>query len=365
MGKNKSRLLRFYQQYKISHYLITMVLCMLLTACSTNIGINGNGTGGSSTQCQSNCTIGSGVQGVKVFVEPDTGDQLIASAITQAQTSVWVEMYLLTDRTIINALEAAAQRSIDVRVMLEAHPYGGSGSISPMQTLDRLRAAGVKAQETSPDFALTHEKGMILDGTTAYIMTANFTRSALGGTSSVTNREYGIIDTNQPDVQAVQNIFTADWNRTNAQFDDPNLVVSPVNSRNSFTTLINNAHNTLLIEAEEMQDSGIEQALMNAAQRGVKVQVILPAPSNASSDSNSAGINSIQQGGALVREDAHLYMHAKIIVADGHTAFVGSENISAASLEHNRELGIIVSDPNVLNTLQQTFQQDWSDSQNV
>jgi phosphatidylserine/phosphatidylglycerophosphate/cardiolipin synthase-like enzyme len=58
-------------------------------------------------------------------------------------------------------------------------------------------------------------------------------------------------------------------------------------------------------------------------------------------------------------------MHAKIIVADGQKAFVGSENISTASLERNRELGLIVSDQNVLTTLQQTFQQDWNDSQNA
>jgi cardiolipin synthase len=42
---------------------------------------------------------------------------------------------------------------------------------------------------------------------------------------------------------------------------------------------------------------------------------------------------------------------------------VGSENISTQSLDANRELGIIVSDQGVLNTLQQTFQQDWGDSQ--
>lgn len=340
-----------------------MVLCALLTACTAAMPSGGGNSG--SAQCESNCTIGSGVQGVKVFVEPDTGNQLIVNAIAEAQQSVWVEMYLLTDRTIINALEAAAHRDLDVRVMLESHPYGSSGTIAPTQTLDRLRAAGVKAQETSPDFALTHEKCMILDGNVVYIMTANFTRSALGGTSSVTNREYGIIDTKQQDVQAVQNIFNADWNRTNAQFDDPNLVVSPVNSRNDFTALINSAHSTLLIEAEEMQDNGIEQALVNAAQRGVKVQVILPSPGNSSSDSNSSGISVIKQGGVTVKEDARLYMHAKIIVVDGHTAFVGSENISTASLERNRELGIIVSEPSVLNTLQQTFQQDWNDSQSV
>jgi phosphatidylserine/phosphatidylglycerophosphate/cardiolipin synthase-like enzyme len=58
-------------------------------------------------------------------------------------------------------------------------------------------------------------------------------------------------------------------------------------------------------------------------------------------------------------------MHAKIIVADGQRAFVGSENISTASLERNRELGIIVSDQKVLAILQQTFWYDWNASQHT
>jgi phosphatidylserine/phosphatidylglycerophosphate/cardiolipin synthase-like enzyme len=66
-----------------------------------------------------------------------------------------------------------------------------------------------------------------------------------------------------------------------------------------------------------------------------------------------------------VKEDPKLYMHAKIIVVDGKTAFVGSENISTQSLDRNRELGIIVSDAGVLNTLQSTFQKDWTVSQSV
>jgi phosphatidylserine/phosphatidylglycerophosphate/cardiolipin synthase-like enzyme len=128
---------------------------------------------------------------------------------------------------------------------------------------------------------------------------ANFSRSALGGSSGSsgsTNREYGIIDTNPRDAQAVSAIFTADWNRTTAQFNDPDLVVSPVNSRNDFDTLINSAHSTLLIEAEEMNDSDIEQALVNAVQRGVHIEIILPAAQGSSGDSNSAGIATIKQG---------------------------------------------------------------------
>lgn len=346
-------------------YFLFVMLCIVLVGCDVTISTSGSNSNNGSNQCQSNCTTGSGAQGVRVFVEPDSGESVVVNAISDAQKSVWVEMYLLSDTKVIHALEDAANHGIDVRVMLEPHPFGGT---PPSRTLDQLKAANIKAQYTDPDFALTHEKGMIIDGKTAYIMTSNFTRSALGGYSNgsyLENREYDIIDTNAKDVQAVIAIFNADWNHTTAQFNDPNLVVSPVNSRNDFTTLINSAHHTLLIEAEEMDDSAIEQTLVNAEQRGVHIQVILPAPSGSQSDSNSQGINTIKQGGVQVKEDSKLYMHAKIIVVDGKTAFVGSENISAQSLDRNRELGIIVSDTGVLSTLQSTFQKDWTISHSV
>lgn len=343
-------------------YLPVVAICLVLASCTISI-TPGSGT---TFQCQGNCAVGSGVQGVRVFVEPDDGEQVITSAIRSAHKSIWLEIYILTDRNVIHALEEAANQGLDVRVMLEPHPFGGGPS--PSKTMDELAAAGIKTQPTDPSFSLTHEKGMIIDGTVVYIMTANFSRSALGGSSGssgFTNREYGIIDTNPRDAQAVSAIFTADWNRTTAQFNDPDLVVSPVNSRNDFDTLINSAHNSLLIEAEEMNDSDIEQALVNAAQRGVHVEIILPAAQGSSRDSNSAGIATIKQGDLQVREDPQLYMHAKIIVVDGKEAFVGSENISAQSLDQNRELGIIVSDANVLSRLQTTFQKDWAISQSV
>ena len=344
-------------------YLVVVALCILLAGC--DISISGPGTGTGGTGCQGNCTTGSGVQGVQVFVEPDAGEHPITDAIASAKKSVWLEIYLLTDRNVIRALEEAANRGVDVRVMLEPHPVGGG---SPSRTMDQLKAAGAKVEDSDPSFSLTHEKGMIIDATTAYIMTSNFSRAALGGSSGSSgfrNREYDIVDTNSQDVQAVSAIFQADWDRTTAQFNDPNLVVSPVNSRNAFNALISSAHSTLLIEAEEMNDTAIEQALANAAQHGVHVQVILPSPSGSSGDSNSQGIAAIKQGGLQVREDPRLYMHAKIIVVDGQKAFVGSENISTQSLDQNRELGIIVSDAGVLHTLAQTFGQDWGDSQGV
>ncbi|MBE3559844.1 MAG: hypothetical protein IMW89_11555 [Ktedonobacteraceae bacterium] len=346
-----------------------LAFCLLFTGCTTTApATSGAATpavaAGNADACLGNCTVGSGVQNVRLFVEPEAGDHVITDAIAGAKKSVWVEMYLLTNRNVINALEEAAHRGIDTRVMLETHPYGG-GPISPTETMDRLRAAGVQVKSDNPQFSLTHAKVMIIDGKTAYIMTCNLTLSALGGSKSTRNREYGIIDTNPQDVQAVIDIFNADWNRTSVQINNPNLVVSPINSRHFFKTLINSARKTLLVEAEEMFDQDIAQTLADAAQRGVQVRVILPAPRNGEKDDNKEGIDTIKRGGVQVREDARLYMHAKMMVVDGQRAFIGSQNISGASLDGNRELGIIVADRTVLATLQRTFQQDWSDSRAV
>jgi phosphatidylserine/phosphatidylglycerophosphate/cardiolipin synthase-like enzyme len=112
------------------------------------------------------------------------------------------------------------------------------------------------------------------------------------------------------------------------------------------------AHGPIADFRKDLRDAS---AIVSAAQRGVHVAVILPAPSGGS-DSNSQGIGTIKQGGVQVKEDPRLYIHAKISVVDGQKAFVGSENISTQSLDQNRELGIIVSDSGVLQTLQQTFQ---------
>jgi cardiolipin synthase len=192
MNRNSTTTLLFY--------VCITVICFTLAGCNVSFSFGGS----SAPQCQSNCASGAGVQGVRVYVEPDDGEQVITGAIKSASRSVWLEIYILSDRNVIRALEEAANRGLDVRVMLEPHPFGG-GSSAP-RTLDELKAAGVKAQYTSPDFKLTHEKGMIIDGSTVYIMTSNFSRAALGGSSGSSgtrNREYGIIDTNAQDVQAV------------------------------------------------------------------------------------------------------------------------------------------------------------------
>jgi len=352
--------------------LILLTLCLtLLTACdtgsssgSTTYGPSGSGTSATAAPCQgSDCAPGAGAGNVQVFVEPDAGETPVLHALEGAQQSVWVEVYLLTDRNVIQALEDAANRGVTVRVLLELHPYG-SGATSPQQTLDELQAAGAQVEGADPAFHYTHEKALIIDGATLYVMSCNLTRSALGGSSGYTpDRDYGVIDTSSPDVAEAQAIFNADWTRTTPTLADPNLVVSPVNARAKITAFIAAAKHTLSVEDEEMYDTASEDELIAAAKRGVIVEVILPAPTGGASA--SPDVARLEQGGVRVRYITTVYMHAKLLIADNAEAFVGSENFSANSLDDNRELGLLIADPAALTTLGQTFATDWQNAQNA
>ena len=58
-----------------------------------------------------------------------------------------------------------------------------------------------------------------------------------------------------------------------------------------------------------------------------------------------------------------LYIHAKVIDVDNARAFVGSENFSTASLDYDRELGIITSSASVLSPLNSALASDISNGQ--
>jgi phosphatidylserine/phosphatidylglycerophosphate/cardiolipin synthase-like enzyme len=295
------------------------------------------------------------VLGVQLFVEPGAGATPVTNAIKGALHSVWVEVYLLTDARVIGALEEDAQRGVDVRVMLEEHPFGGD-VVSPQRTLQTLNTAGIHAQFADSAYYYTHAKMLIIDNATLFVLTANLTRSALGGSSVTRNREFGVIDTHADDVAEALAIFQADWNHTRPVLHDDNVVVSPVNARARITALIALAQTSLIIEDEEMYDVASEDALVAAAQRGVSVRLILPSKS----DIDAADAARLKAGGVKLVYVSKPYIHAKVIVADGVLAFVGSENFSQTSLDQNREVGLLLADTTALATITATFERDWA-----
>jgi phosphatidylserine/phosphatidylglycerophosphate/cardiolipin synthase-like enzyme len=288
-----------------------------------------------------------------LIVEPDAGIAPILSYIQNASSSVDLVMYELEDTNVEQALAADAARGIAVRVLLNEGYYGKKENTKNDAAYQYLTTHGVSTHWTPAHFALTHQKTLVVDSTTAIIMTMNLTPQYYAS-----SREFNIVDTDQSDVSAIESTFNDDWNDENVAVQNGDDLIWSPGSEDALLALINGAHSSLDVYNEEMADSKITAALEAAAQRGVAVRVDMTY----SSEWRSA-FTALSQAGASVRSyaaNAPLYIHAKVIVADDARAFVGSENFSSGSLQNNRELGIVVSDPATVSSIEQTFQKDWA-----
>jgi cardiolipin synthase len=93
--------------------------------------------------------------------------------ITQARERVWIASpYFVPDRGIIAALQLAALRGVDVRVMIPDHADGPVVGLANWSFTQELLPAGVAVYRYEPAFM--HQKVFLLDRELAGVGTANF-----------------------------------------------------------------------------------------------------------------------------------------------------------------------------------------------
>ncbi|GAC1328162.1 MAG: hypothetical protein NVSMB22_19890 [Chloroflexota bacterium] len=290
---------------------------------------------------------GSGESAGVLEIEPH-GERAVVKAIDRAQHDVFMEMYILTDRGVVRALQRAVAQNVRVWVLLEHRPFGMG--TQPERITRQLRAAGIFVRWSPPGFALTHAKYLVIDDALALISTANFSRSGFH-----TDRDFVFFDRDPRVLRELSSLFRWDWNQRRASLHDSNLVIAPDNARARLEALIRLATRSLDLYAEEMNDPQIERILLAARSRGVRVRLLLPA--GASLQAAAA----LTRGGVAVRRPKSPYIHAKAAIVDRRIAYVGSENFSTASLDRNREVGVIVSRQIALQ-LERRFRADWASS---
>jgi phosphatidylserine/phosphatidylglycerophosphate/cardiolipin synthase-like enzyme len=286
----------------------------------------------------------------------------VVDAIEGATRSVWLQIYLLTDPVVIDALARAAARGLDVRVLIEENPYNPgnpNGGLSTNKvTAAALQARGVQVAYTSPTFAFTHAKSMLVDGATAYVLTYNLTKAA-----TEDNREFGVVCRDPADVAELQQVFQADWARVPYRALNPDVVVSPENARWRIFGLMDAAQRELWVGVESLTDPEAVALLKAKHNAGVDVRVLVGGVKKMSS--NLPPARELMAAGVPVRSQARPYLHAKYAIADGASAYVGSINLSTNSLDENRELGLIVGDGTTIGRLHDTFAGDWETAQPI
>jgi cardiolipin synthase len=295
----------------------------------------------------------------QAIVEPDQGSQPVLDLINAAEKTIRVKMFTFTADDVAAALIAAQARGVAVQVML--NPARSSGSRANDDMKSRLQAGGCTVVWSSPAFAVTHEKSMVVDGRVAMIATFNF-----GVKYFTATRDYGIVTEDAAVVAEIETCFDADWNRR--EFTRPEssaLLWSNRGSRTLMCHYIDAAKHTLDVQHPKFVDAVVLDRLIQAHERGVRVRVLCGGKHGISTWDildTFASLRLMKLQGIKIRKQKNLRLHAKLLLADQTTALVGSMNIDRSAFDLRRELGCFVNDPKAIAALADSFSEDWHEA---
>jgi phosphatidylserine/phosphatidylglycerophosphate/cardiolipin synthase-like enzyme len=284
---------------------------------------------------------------VVVAATPEAGEQPYLDALATAQTKIRVEIYEMGYGGILDALTAKAQAGVKVEIIFDKYEISVN-----QKYYDALAAAGAEVKWSSPMFTYQHAKFFIVDDQVAVISTGNFSKTY----SIDLERNFVATDSDPADIADLLALFDTDWAGGTASMPCTRMVVSPINSRQRILDVINGAQTTLTIESMQFADNDVRAAVAARVQAGVAVRAMIADSGWVTANAEAATY--LKGLGVEVKWIPHL--HTKVLVADGVRAYMGSENLSYTSLDHNREVGLVLTDASSIEPLTTTFEKDWT-----
>jgi cardiolipin synthase A/B len=292
----------------------------------------------------------------RLIVEPDDGLDPVREFIESAKSSLLIKQFAFTEESFIKAVIDRKKAGVDVRVML--NPQRSGGDRANDETYEKFEKAGVKVQWSNPNFYVTHEKSMVVDGTAALVATFNLSLKYFTQT-----RDYGIVTTHPHRVAQIVEVFEADWaHREWTCSNYEGLLWSNSNSRYHMAQFIDSAKETLHIQHPKYVDAVILDRVVAAADRGVKVHVLCGGKHGISDWDvldTFASLRTLRRFGVKVHKQKNLRVHAKLLIIDSEHALLGSMNIDRSAFDQRRELGITITDHDAVARLKEVFDTDW------
>lgn len=294
-----------------------------------------------------------------LIVLPDDTAKPILDAVNGAARKLNIRMFLFTDPSLLDAVIAAKHRGVHVRVML--NPARRSGEDENEESRKTLVDAGIEVRDSSPAFALTHQKSMVIDEATGFVESLNWEARDLTET-----RDYAVVTTHGIEVDEMVQCFEADWHQKPFEPDPKSpLIWCPNNGRERIAAFIDSAKKSLWLQNERYQDTVIIERLVKAANRGVKVHIMARPPHKLKKEKlveAVGGLRIMHDVGAKVHKLKGLKLHGKMLLADEERAIVGSINLAPGSFDARRELAVQTDAGHVIKRLVKTTHEDWENS---
>lgn len=269
--------------------------------------------------------------------------------IRKSHRRVYLDMYELSDPDILQALKAAYHRHEDVRVVLDA-----TESHSINVGYPTLQKDGLPVELIHIKSGIDHVKMLIADND-VLIGGMNY------GSNSWQNNDASVyIPGASSEFRAM---FAWDFTRAEGAVTQTPIFALPLMMDNHIGTAvvqaISSARSTIDMEAFDLSDEDVIDALHSAILRGVQVSILVD-PTQTYSES---GVSLLRSAGALVRyyrPYQNELMHAKILDVDhGRTFIIGSANFSHQAYTYNHEADLELHGvPQFANALENDLHQE-------
>ena len=329
------------------------------------------------------------------FALPDTHD-VVRERIETANRRILLAGYTFTSGSIADALIDAHRRGVDVTVLIDGSPVGGTPK-RQLQTLDRLSEAGIDVVVSGGQrarYRYHHAKYAVVDQS-AVVMTENWKPSGVGGKAS---RGWGVILDDPTVADHLATVYAADvegfdahdWtNRSpegqpvspaDGEFpprfepavsnaSTARVIVAPDNADAAVESLLAEANDSILIQQVSIEEDGpLLAAALAAAERGVTVNILLGSEWYVEAENRDlqSKLERIARERSLplsVRlaepRSRYDHVHAKGVIVDERHTVVGSFNWNRNAFENNREVGVILTDESIARYYSRLFMADW------
>jgi phosphatidylserine/phosphatidylglycerophosphate/cardiolipin synthase-like enzyme len=251
----------------------------------------------------------------------------VVDLIRGARSRLVLSVFRCQDFAILDEIAAAIQRKVRVTALLTPSAKNWDKRLQDLGLL--LESMGAEMHRYAGVEAKYHAKYLVADAEVALVASLNFTRKCFERTCDfiLITRDAGV-------VSSLTRIFESDCGRPPAPLPSdlsPRLIVGPECARSRFCELIAKARKSIRIIDHRVRDSQVVTLLQEREAAGVAVEIL--------GQGDLAGMTS----------------HGKMMLVDEEIAVIGSASLAKPSLNHRREIAVMIDAPELVCELGRYF----------